>query len=557
MVATPSTMEYELNKSSPELVENVQQANVPGTPPDVGDEFVPESWVAKYVPGGYSRGRLLPLSGKPMTYAILALAGTAILFFGYDASVMSQVNTNGNYLQVMGLDHGTPRDATALGGLVSIWYAGFAIGAILVGFIGDKIGRLRTAMLGCFWAILGACLQASAQSITWMMFARLIGGVGCGHLNTVIPIWTSEVADAHLRGAFIAVEFTMALCGSTLVYWLEYGISQGQNLSFAWRFPIAFQMVPLLFVMIALPFFPESPRHLMQIGQVSEARYVLQKCRLDPEPDKIEQEVAEIREVIRLERTGSAHSYWSMISKTDALRTRKRVVLGVGIQVMNKLTGVDFIATYGPSVFSLSGFSKNKSALLAGGNFFGYTLSLFVSIFLVDRIGRRAQMMWGSCAMGIMLIIGGVVSHEVFQDVGVRPDEALKYGTAVVIMLYLYTFTYGASWLAVAWVYPTEIFPLSCRTKGTALSTIGWSIAGGVINEIIPYLVRAVTFWTFILFAITNFLLVPVVYLFYIETANRHLEEADHLFSSPSVFAFKAEREYREKTRNPEEADSA
>jgi hypothetical protein len=167
-------------------------------------------------------------------------------------------------------------------------------------------------------------------------------------------------------------------------------------------------------------------------------------------------------------------------------------------------------------------------------------------------MGRRIQMMWGSCAMGIVLVIGGVVTREVLQNAGVRPDDALKYGTAVVIMLYLYTFAYGASWLAVGWVYPTEIFPLSCRTKGTALSTIGWSVAGGIINEIIPYLVRAVTFWTFIIFAITNFLLVPIVYLFYIETANRHLEEFDHLFSSPSVFASGAEKAYRQKISNDE-----
>jgi hypothetical protein len=48
-----------------------------------------------------------------------------------------------------------------------------------------------------------------------MAFARIIGGVGCGHLNTVVPIWTSELADPHLRGAFVAVEFTLALVGST------------------------------------------------------------------------------------------------------------------------------------------------------------------------------------------------------------------------------------------------------------------------------------------------------------------------------------------------------
>ena len=146
-------------------------------------------------------------------YAILALAGLSILFFGYDAGIMALVIVNPNYLKEMGTDSGDARDAAANGGLVSLWFGGFLIGAILVGAYADKIGRLRTIMVGCVWAIFGAALQASAQGFAWMAFARIIGGIGCGHLNAIVPIWTSEIADSHLRGAFVAVEFTLAIGG--------------------------------------------------------------------------------------------------------------------------------------------------------------------------------------------------------------------------------------------------------------------------------------------------------------------------------------------------------
>lgn len=63
-----------------------------------------------------------------MLYAILALSGTAIMFFGYDASVMSQVNTNPDYLSKMGADNKSKRDSAAIGGIVSVWFGGFAIG---------------------------------------------------------------------------------------------------------------------------------------------------------------------------------------------------------------------------------------------------------------------------------------------------------------------------------------------------------------------------------------------------------------------------------------------
>lgn len=85
---------------------------------------------ARYIPGGYSPSRCMKLRGRAITFAILAFAGCAITFFGYDTAVMSQVNTNENYLHRMGVASGSDRDAAAIGGLVSLWFGGFAIGMI-------------------------------------------------------------------------------------------------------------------------------------------------------------------------------------------------------------------------------------------------------------------------------------------------------------------------------------------------------------------------------------------------------------------------------------------
>lgn len=89
-------------------------------------------------------------------------------------------------------------------------------GALLVGSLADRIGRLKSLQVGAIWAILGCALMTSAQNFTWMAFARIISGIGCGHLNTIVPIWTSELADSKARGAFVAVEFTLALTGGTM-----------------------------------------------------------------------------------------------------------------------------------------------------------------------------------------------------------------------------------------------------------------------------------------------------------------------------------------------------
>jgi hypothetical protein len=59
---------------------------------------------------------------------ILLLAGISIMFFGYDSSCMSQVNTNSDYLKLMGTSSGSARDSAAVGGLVTLWFGGFGVG---------------------------------------------------------------------------------------------------------------------------------------------------------------------------------------------------------------------------------------------------------------------------------------------------------------------------------------------------------------------------------------------------------------------------------------------
>ena len=294
--------------------------------------------------------------------------------------------------------------------------------------------------------------------------------------------------------------------------------------------------------MAIVPFYVESPRHLAKTGRVDEARGIIEKSRVHPQPAKIEQEMTEIIEAIRLEATTTSKSYWTMMTQQDTLHTRRRILLGCGVQVMQKFTGIDFITTYAPQMFALSGLKQ--PSLLAGGNLISYTASLALSIYLIDRVGRRKLMLIGCSLMGIQLLVGGILAHYVRSTAETHPDKALQYGAGVAAILYIYTFTYGATWLTVCWVYPTEIFPLASRAKGVAFSTIAFSLAGGIVNEITPYLIEAVNFWIFIIFALINFGMLVPIFLFYIETANRHLEDLDLLFAGKSNLAWRAEKEF-------------
>jgi MFS family permease len=228
------------------------------------------------------------------------------------------------------------------------------------------------------------------------------------------------------------------------VYWIEYALSKMDSLSLAWRFPLGFQAVFLIIILCLAPFYPESPRHRAKIGDMDGARAILTQCRAKPDPALIETEMGEIVEALRLEAAASSQSYLSMIFTKDRLHTRRRIMLGAGVQIMQKFTGIDFISVYAPTMFTLSGFTGDLPALLAGFNWFGYVTALALSIWLSDKVGRRNMMLTGCLAMGLVLIVGGVLSHEVTSG---DPSKKHAYGIGVATILYLYTFIYGGTWL--------------------------------------------------------------------------------------------------------------
>lgn len=231
------------------------------------------------------------------------------------------------------------------------------------------------------------------------------------------------------------------------MYWTEYACLKTQSLAFAWRFPLALQLIFLLFILFATPFYPESPRHLIRLGRVSEAREIMTRTRINTVEAEIERELAEIVAAIRLEANEPPPSMWKIFTTRDKLHTRRRIMLGAGVQIMQKFTGIDFISTYAPEMFSLAGYTGDKPALLAGGNFFGYTASLALAIYLCDRLGRRRLMLIGSSSMFVVLIAGGILAHEVISKAETNPDISSRCGAGVAAVLYLYSFIYGSTWL--------------------------------------------------------------------------------------------------------------
>ena len=158
----------------------------------------------------------------------------------------------------------------------------------------------------------------------------------------------------------------------------------------------------------------------------------------------------QILEVVEIERQNNhLNNYPAMLWGTaDAYHLKRRTWLVIWLQVMQELTGIAVITVFAATVFTQAGYSTYKADLLSGINDICYMFSVLVAVFTLDRVGRRITLYWGAIVMGAALIIAGVAARYVYATTGAQQE---RYGAVVTTFVFVYTSTFGATWLTVPW----------------------------------------------------------------------------------------------------------
>lgn len=131
--------------------------------------------------------------------------------------------------------------AAELGTMVAILEVGAFISSLVVGRIGDVLGRRRTILYGSIIFVIGGALQTFANGMPMMMLGRIIAGLGVGTLSTIVPVYQSEISPPHNRGKMGCIEFTGNITGYAASVWVDYFCSYIKN-DWAWRIPLALQI---------------------------------------------------------------------------------------------------------------------------------------------------------------------------------------------------------------------------------------------------------------------------------------------------------------------------
>jgi hypothetical protein len=120
-------------------------------------------------------------------------------------------------------------------------------------------------------------------------------------------------------------------------------------------------------------------------------------------------------------------------------------------------------------------------------------------------------------------------------------------GIISALLLFVFNTFFAIGWLGMTWLYPAEIVPLRIRAPANGKSPVQHSLqhdadvslglstsANWIFNFMVvmitPVSFSSIGYKTYIIFAVINAFIFPVVYFFYPETAYRSLEEIDTIF---------------------------
>lgn len=422
----------------------------------------------------------------------------------------------------------TKGDNTMQATVTAVYEVGCLFGAIVALCFGEMLGRRWMVIIGATVMIVGVIIQVSAMPaslpLLQFIFGRVITGIGNGMNTSTIPTYQAECSKTHNRGLLICIEGGTIAIGTMIAYWIDYGAHFGPQ-DLVWRFPIAFQVIFGFIIIVGMWYLPESPRYLIGHGKVDEGERVLAALagtEIDHPHTQLEKNL--VLDSVRA--SGNTESKFSDLLTGGPSQHLRRMLVGSSSQMFQQISGCNAVIYYLPVLLEQSiGQSHNFALLIGGINMICYAIFATFSWFFIEKIGRRKLFLGGSygqCAA--MIIVFGCL---------IPGDSQTAKGA--VFGFFMYMCFFGATWLPLPWLYPAELSPLKTRSKANAISTCNNWLFNFTVVMITPVMVDRIGWGTYLFFAAWNAIFIPIIWLFYPETAGRSLEEIDLIFAKGYV----------------------
>ncbi|KFH42250.1 Hexose transporter-like protein [Hapsidospora chrysogenum ATCC 11550] len=463
-----------------------------------------------------------------MSFMMGVLVSMGGLIFGYDTGQISGFLEMVDFLDRFGQTNseGERYFSTVRSGLiVALLSIGTLTGALVAAPIADRIGRRLSISLWCIVTSVGFVIQIAAITAWYqVMIGRYVAGLGVGALSLLVPMYQAETAPPWIRGALVCAYQLFITMGIFLAACFNYGTEKNYpNSSASWRIVVGLGWLWTLILGVGILFFPETPRFDFRNGQAERAKRTL--CKVygtTPNHWSVYTQVEEIQMKLRAEDKIKVGPWREFTGMFRAPRMTYRILLGMGLQMFQQLTGANYFFYYGTTIFrSVQINSFITQIILNTINF----VTTFLGLYMVEHFGRRKSLIAGSIWMFICFMIFASVGHFMLN----LDDPALTPTPGVVLIVFacLFILGFATTWGPMIWTIQAEIFPSRYRAKGMALSTASNWIWNFNIGFFTPFITKAIDFRYGYVFAGCNILGALIVYFFVIEGQGRTIEEID------------------------------
>ncbi|KAE9611254.1 hypothetical protein Lal_00011778 [Lupinus albus] len=399
------------------------------------------------------------------------MAATGGLMFGYDIGISGGVTSMPSFLekffpevykstQVHGIESNYCKyDNQYLQMFTSSLYLAALVATMFASSVTRKLGRKQTMLAAGLFFIIGTMLNAVGNTLIVLIVGRIILGCGVGFANQAVPVFLSEIAPTRIRGALnimFQLNITIGILIANLVNYFTAKIEGG----YGWRISIALSGVPAAMLTIGALVVYDTPNSLIERGQEAKGLAVLKKIR---GVDNVDAEFEDILKACKVAKQVK-NPFRNLLKRHN----RPPLIIAICMQVFQQFTGINAIMFYAPVLFNTLGFKSDASLYSAVITGAVNVLSTLVSVYFVDKAGRRMLLLEACVQMFVSQMIIAVVLGLKVQDYS--QDLSKGFAMLVVIMVCTFVASFAWSWGPLGWLIPSETFPLEARSAGQSVT---------------------------------------------------------------------------------------
>jgi major inositol transporter-like SP family MFS transporter len=410
-------------------------------------------------------------------------------------------------------------NALAEGLVASSLLLGAAFGAVFSGKLADKFGRKRVIKYLAIVFLLTTIGCSLAPDAGVMITFRFLLGIAVGGASVTVPTYLAEVAPTEQRSRIVTQNELMIVSGQLLAYVFNAIIaSYAEGAGYVWRYMLVMATIPAVLLWLGMMIVPESPRWYASQGMLKSALDVLRRIR---RYQRAHLELIEIKKSVDKERQTIQATFRDLRIPW----IRRIVFLGIGIAVVQQITGVNSIMYYGTHILEQSGFQTEVAMIANIANGIISVVAVLFGMWLLGRTNHRPMLITGLIGTTSVLLMIGVVSLTL------QGTPALPYVILSLTVTFL-AFQQGAI-SPVTWLMLSEIFPLKLRGLGMGVTVFCLWITNFMVGLFFPILLDWIGLSaTFFLFFLCGIFALFFVLKYLPETNGRSLEELEHSFQT-------------------------